>query len=121
MNELVMALFGYLTVPIVAVATRRFWPAQAKFLVAAALAAGAAYLAVLVDHVGDVTFVAWEQAFAYAFLAQQATWHLKLPGAGTPEVTEPLIELFGSGAKPFVEPEEIEGEPVETDEQAVGP
>lgn len=115
MNELIMAALGYATVPLVALATRRFWPGQVKFFLAALLAGVAAYLGVLIDHLGDVTFLAWEQAFAYAFLAQQATWHLKLPGAGTPEVTEPLIEVFGSGAKAFVEPEEIPGEPIEDD------
>lgn len=107
-NDWIVAIAGYLSVPLVALATKRHWPNELKFVIAAGVAAGAAAVGLLID--GSLTRAAFVAGFTTCFAAQQATWALRIPGAGSPAVNEPLVDL-GSGGDAD-EPDEHPDEPV---------
>jgi hypothetical protein len=91
-DEVLTAIIGYVTVPLVSLATRRNWRDEYRFLAAAALAAAGAALAIFATGLpfnGD----SFSEAFGLAFVAQQATWHLALPGAGSRAVNERLEDV----------------------------
>lgn len=90
-DYLVLTLLGYVSVPVAALVMRKTWPTQLRFLLASALALGAAVVQVLISgaELGTENIML---AFGPLFTAQQATFHLQIPGAGTPEVVERLEE-----------------------------
>lgn len=90
-DYLILTILGYVSVPVAAFAMRKTWPTQLRFLLASALALGAAIVQVLLRgaELGTENILL---AFGPLFMAQQATFHLQIPGAGTPEVVARLEE-----------------------------
>lgn len=85
----VLALAGYASVPVAAFAMRKQWPDQVRFLLAGLLALGVAIAMVLLR--GDaLTTQAVLASFGVSFAAQQTTFHVEIPGAGSPVVVEKL-------------------------------
>lgn len=96
-DALINVGIGYISVPLAALATSKKWPSKVRFAVAVGLALGIAYLTVWLR--GDpLTTQNLLSAFGIAFVAQQATFHLELPGAGSPVVVDKAQNLPGSGA-----------------------
>ena len=91
-DYLISAALGYVAVPVAALLERKHWPSQLRFFVAAALAFGGAVLQVVMrnDVLGTATIMA---AFGPIFLAQQATFHLEVAGAGSPAVVDKLEDV----------------------------
>ncbi len=94
-------LVGYFTTPLVSLAIRKKWPQELKMLVALVVGSAAATIAWLAKD-GE-TFVGWSRTFFTVFGAQQVTWGLKVPGAGTESINERLIEVGSDGHDPEVE------------------
>lgn len=90
-DYLVLTILGYISVPVAAFVMSKTWPTQLRFLLAAGLALGAAVAQVLLRG-ADLGTENILLAFGPLFVAQQATFHLTIPGAGTPEVVERLEE-----------------------------
>lgn len=76
---------GYVSVPIAAMLNRQGWPSKLRFFVAAGLALGAAVAQLAISGI-EITRESLLLAFGPLFTAQQATFHLEVPGAGSPEV-----------------------------------
>lgn len=95
-----IAVTGYVSVPLASLAVRKGWPGGLKFGVAFAIAWGIAAASVAVSG-EPFTFTAVSAAFGAAFAVQQLTWHLSLPGAGSPGVNEALLSV---GSPPEAEP-----------------
>lgn len=86
------AVAGYLTPPLVSLAKRNSWGRTAKFLLASALAFGAAALGLVVQGIDLGMETLWE-AFTTAFLVQQAAWRLDPIGTGSSAINGALGDL----------------------------
>lgn len=79
-------MVGYFTVPLVSLANRRQWPDEVRFAVALGVAALGALAISLVRSQADQFL----PMFSTLFAAQQITWHLRIPGAGSATVNNAL-------------------------------
>lgn len=106
---------GYLSTPLVSLSIRRSWNDQVKVLIAIAFAAITAAVASLIDG-GD--WSGYGSTLGLAFGVQQATWALKVPGAGSPQVNEPLLNV-GSDDEDEVKvgPDAEDEEVIEVDDE----
>lgn len=94
--ELVAAIAGYVSTPLVSLATLRRWPSELRFSIALAVAVGAA-LAGLAAGGEEITRSSFAAAFGVVFAAQQITWRFRVPGAGSPALNGRL-EIVGDRA-----------------------
>lgn len=85
-----LAVTGYLSVPLASLAARKNWPTAVRFLLAFGLGWAVAVGGLALSG-EPFTWVAVSAAFGTAFAAQQLTWHLPLPGAGSPGLNEALL------------------------------
>lgn len=76
---------GYVSVPIAALINRNGWPSKLRFFVAAGLALGGAFAQLAITDI-TITRESVLLAFGPLFTAQQLTFHLEVPGAGSPAV-----------------------------------
>lgn len=91
LDLIVLLVTGYVSVPVASLLNRKGWPSQLRFLVALSIASLIALAQVAVSS--TLTWEAWLAAMGTAFTAQQATFHLEVPGAGTPELNAKLEEV----------------------------
>jgi hypothetical protein len=92
-DQIIAITAGYISVPIASLINKRAWPPEARFIIALVLAGLSAAVASIAAGTG------LEQAlelFPVAFAAQQVTFNLSLPGAGSGRLNNRL-EAVGSG------------------------
>jgi hypothetical protein len=89
---LALAIAAYVSVPLASLAMRKSWPDGLRFVTALALSFGIAAAELAIS---GTTFTrdAVMAGAGTAFIAQQATWHLKLPGLGSADLNEKLLEV----------------------------
>ena len=91
-DYLIAAAIGYGCVPLASLLNRRRWPSFSRFLVAVGIAAAFAVLKITAGDgpLSDETF--W-LTFGPLFLMMEATFKLRLPGAGSESVNERLLDV----------------------------
>jgi len=94
MDMLVNALVGYFTPALVSLAARKSWGTSIRFACAVGIAVAAA--AVLCAVRSDWSML--DETVGAIFVAQQVTWNLRLPGAGSPTVNDRLLSIGSSVA-----------------------
>lgn len=91
-DAIINMVAGYISVPLAAFSMKKSWSSKLRFALAAGLAVGIAYATVAIR--GDaLTAENVLAAFGISFAAQQATFHLEIPGAGDPTVVTKLEEI----------------------------
>jgi hypothetical protein len=87
--EWLSVLGGYISVQLASLLNRKQWPEYLKFLVALGIAVGIAFGVVWVadDPMNKMNVLA---ALGVSFGAQQTTFHLRVPGAGSESINTVL-------------------------------